>query len=59
MGPLSLDYYADGRRFEVLTNKKDCEFSGELSDYNGSCSRARELPGAATLSVLARFYQHH
>jgi hypothetical protein len=59
MGPLSLDYYADGRRFEVLTNKKDCEFSGELSDYNGSSELARELQHAVALSVLARFYQHH
>jgi hypothetical protein len=33
MGPLSLDYYADGCRFETLTNKKDGEFSAELSDY--------------------------
>jgi hypothetical protein len=59
MRPLSLDCYADGCRFAAWTDKKDCEFSGELSDYNGSCERARERQRAAVLSVLARFYQHH
>jgi hypothetical protein len=54
-----LDCYDDGRRFEVLTNKKDGDFSGELSDYNGPCERSRELHRSAALYVRARFYQHH